>query len=136
MAKGHSRNSKFSLDNSAGALTDITPYVDTVNLQDAVDASEVTVLGTNARAYIEGLAGTTISVSGPLDSVLYSQIAGIRQSGSTRSFEYLPLGNTGGYPEVVGECFVSAFTLNAQVGSASTFSATLTVTGAVTYGTV
>jgi len=136
MAKGHSRSSKFSLDNSGGSLTDITAYVDTVNLQDAVDASEVTVLGANSRTYIEGLAGTTISVSGPLDSTLYSQIVGIRQSGSTRSFEYLPLGNTGGYPQITGECFVSSFSVNAQVGSPATFSATLTVTGDVTYGTV
>lgn len=136
MAKGHSRSATFHLDNSGGTLTDITQYVDTANLQDAVDASEVTTLGDNAREYLEGLAGTTISLSGPLDSVLYSQVAGIRQSGATRSFQYRPLGATSGYPSVTGECYVSAFALNAQVGSASTFSATLTVTGTCTYTTV
>lgn len=136
MPKAHSRVADFRLDNSGGTLTDITPYVDTVNLQDAIDATEVTNLGVNARTYLEGLAGTTIGISGPLDSVLYSQIAGIRQSGATRSFQYRPMGATSGYPSVTGECYVSAFSLNAQAGSAPTFSATLTVTGTCTYGTV
>lgn len=135
MAKNHSRNATFELDNSSGTLTDITAYVDTTNLQDAIDMSEVTVLGDDSRAYLEGLAGTTITGSGPLDSVLYAQIAGIRQSGSTRSFDYQPMGGTGGYPTITGECFVSAFSINSQVGSANTFSFTLTVTGDVTYGT-
>jgi hypothetical protein len=136
MAKAHSRLATFSLDNSGGTPVDVTQYVDTVSLQDAVDASETTTLGDNAREYIEGLAGTTISVSGPLDSVLYAQIAGIRQSGATRTFTYRPMGGTGTYPTISGECLVSAFTLGAQVGNPASFSATLTVTGAVTYGTI
>jgi hypothetical protein len=136
MPKAHSRVATVSLDNAAGTLTDITQFVDTANLADAIDATEVTTLGVSARQYLEGLAGTTLSISGPLDSVLYAQIAGIRQSGTTRSIQYRPMGNTAGYPTITAEAYVSSFSMNAQVGSAATFSATITCTGTVTMGTI
>lgn len=136
MPKAHSRVATVHLDNAAGSLIDITSFVDTANLSDSIDMTEVTNLGVNARTYLEGLAGTTLSISGPADNTLYVQLAAIRQSGTTRSIQYRPMGGTSGFPTVTAEAFLSSFQLNAQVGSAATFSATLTCTGTVTYGVV
>ena len=134
MAKSHSRKATFHLDNAAGSLIDITAYCDGANLSDQVASDQVTVLGQNAHTYLEGLAGTTVQLSGPLDGVLYTQLAAIRQSDATRSIQYRPFGAGVGLPQITAESYLSAFSINAAVGGPVTFSATLTCTGAVTYG--
>jgi hypothetical protein len=54
---------------------------------------------------------------------------------TSSTFEYHPAGTTAGLPKVSGECFVASYEVSSAVADLVTFSASLQITGAVTWGT-
>lgn len=68
MAFRHGKGSDFKLDSTAGALVDFSNAIDDVSLSRDMSPAEVTAFGNDNRAYIKGLMGATISVSGHFDS--------------------------------------------------------------------
>lgn len=131
------------LDGANGAGTNVSTYADDFSFPQSTEMLEVTTFsaaGTNSKRYIPGLnGGDTISVSGPLDTALFSQITGMKaaQSGGTAGFTlvYGPAGSVASAPKVTAEVLVSSFEISTGVAGRAEYSASLQVDGAVTNAT-
>src|SRR5512138_2578874 len=64
MANTTYKNVTFKIDNAATTLTDITAYVNQASLQRAINLLEDTALSDANRSVLTGLAGTTVSING------------------------------------------------------------------------
>lgn len=130
------RSSSFKLDNAAGTLTDISAYVDSVGgIANTTDMAETTTFGSVSKTFQGTLRnGDTISVSGKWDSTLNTQITALLGLSTSSTFDYSPAGTTAGLPKVTGECFVSSYEVSSAVADLVTFSLSLQITGAVTWG--
>ena len=136
MAFVAARSSSFKLDNAAGTLTDISAYVDSVSgIANTTDMAETTTFGSVSKTFQGTLRnGDTISVSGKWDSTLNTQITALLGLATSSTFDYSPAGTTSGLPKVTGECFVSSYEVSSSVADLVTFSLSLQITGAVTWG--
>lgn len=128
------------LDNAAGTLTNLSPYIDSTDFPQNVDTVEVSAFGTQAKAYIGGLSdGDTVSFSGPYDVTLHTHITAVKaaQAAGTASFSYQwgPGGSVSGQAKVTGECLLAGYSLSSGVGGRAEYTCSLQVTGAVTNGT-
>jgi len=137
----HGKKSKFSIDNSAGSLTDISAYCDDVSLSRDIETAETTSFGDDAKEYIIGLTDASISVSGKFDaagaSTVDSVLSGILGQEASVSFEYVPGGGTIGAsnPGYQGECYLTSYEVSGSVGDVTSFSASFQVSGAITRAT-
>ena len=126
----HGKTAVFKIDNSAGALQDISAYCDNVDFPTTADTAEVTTFGDSNKEYIGGLKDATISISGSWDAAADLILDGIR--GQTGTFEYGPAGSTATNIKYTGECICTAYNVTAPVGDEVSFSAEFQCTGAIT----
>ena len=106
MAFVHGKDSVFKLDNSGGALTDISTYVNSVDFPETADVAETTTLGDGSKSYIVGLKDATLSISGLWDSTLDGILGAVVGQSATLSFEYSPEGTTGGNVSTQASAFL------------------------------
>lgn len=130
----------FGLDNAAGSVTNLQPYIDDLKLPQTTQQLEVSTFGTAAKAFVPGLTnGDTISISGPYDVTVHSHLTGLKaaQEAGTASHSFLwgPGGSVSAQAKVLGECLLASYELSSGVGGRVEYSASLQVTGAVTNGT-
>ena len=124
------------LGNAAGALQNVSSYADNFSWPQSVASLEVSAFGTAAKAFIPGLTdGDTISISGPLDATLHTQLTGLKAAGSVTPIIYGPGGSVASQARVAGSVFVTGISYSTAVGGRVEFSASLQVTGAVAAGT-
>jgi hypothetical protein len=118
-------------------LTDISAYIDSVGgIANTTDMAETTTFGATSKTFQGTLRnGDTISISGKWDSALNTQMVALLGLATSSTFEYHPAGTTAGLPKVSGECFVASYEVSSAVADLVTFSASLQITGAVTWGT-
>jgi hypothetical protein len=140
MARAHSKNSVFKLDDSGGTLRDISGHVDNVaGLPGAPNLSSVTSFGDAGEKSIRGIEVTSFTVSGQWDTAAstgsITVLNGIRTTTATASFEYGPEGGTTGNIKYSGEAWLESLTVDSAVGNKVPFSATFKVDGVVTVGT-
>lgn len=133
MAFSHGKGAAFSLDNSGGALTDIKAYCDSVDFQYSADTAEVSVFGSTHKAFVAGLLGATINISGPWDPTLDAIL--VAAMGAEKSWAYGPAGSGNGAVKYSGECICTSYNPPSSTGGANTWSASLLVTGNVGVGT-
>ena len=138
MAFGHGKNARFLIDNSTGGLTDISTGMTDVDFPQTADTAEVTGFSDSNKAYVLGTKGATITVTGAfsttVDNVLAFIVGGTTNASET--FNYYP--NTTASNAVIktGECFCVGYNTKSGIGGAVNYTATFTVTGAVTSTTV
>jgi len=135
MAFVHGKDSVFKIDNSGGSLTDISAYVNSVDMPQTVDVAETTVLGKDNKTYIVGLKDATISLAGLWDSTVDAIFGAVLGQSATLSFEYSPEGTTSGNVKYTGEAILTSYSKNSPVGDVVSYSADLQVSDAVTRGT-
>lgn len=129
----------FALDNVAGSLTVLQPYIDDVSHSQSVDMLDVSAIGTTAKAFIPGLSdGDTIPLKGPYDVALHTHLTALKAAqlggSSTATFTFAPGGSVSTQAKTSGECWLSNYTLSSSVSGRVEWSASLQVTGAVTNG--
>lgn len=131
------RTSAFKLDNAAGSLTDISAYVDSIGgISNTTEMLETTTFGSTSKTFIGGLRnGDTITVSGKWDSTLNTQMTALLGLSTSSTFEYSPAGTAASTPKVSGECFVVSYEVSSSVSDLVTWTASLQISGAVTWGT-
>lgn len=127
----------IGLDNAAGAVQNVSTYGDNFSFPNTVEMLEVTTFGSSVKRFIPGLAGgDTLSLSGPLDVTLHSQIAGMlaAQAAGTAGFSILygPGGSVASQVKQSAEIYVASYETSTGVGGRAEFSASLQVDGAVT----
>lgn len=131
----------IAIDNAAGSPQNLSQYADDFGFPQSTEMLEVTTFGTvGAKRFIPGLnGGDTISVSGPLDVTLHSQIAAMKaaQDAGTAGFSviYGPAGSVASQPKVSIEAYVASYEISTGVGGRVEFSASLQCDGAVTNST-
>lgn len=128
------------LANAANALQNISPYADSITWPQSVDQLDVSAFGTAAKAFIVGLTdGDQISVSGPADSTLATQLFGLKAAQSAGSAAagilFGPGGSVASQIRVAGSVWVASVSLSSGVAGRVEYSASLQVTGAVSSGT-
>lgn len=140
MAFKAGKDAYIGLDNAAGAVQNVSTYADDFSFPYTVEMLDTTTFGSSVKRNIPGLAGgDTLSVSGPLDTTLYSQIAAMlgtqSASGSTFSILYGPGGSVASQPKQSAEVFIASFEISTGVAGRAEYSASLQVDGAVTFAT-
>ena len=130
----------FALDNVAGTLTVLQPYIDDVQHSQSIDMLDVSAIGTTAKAFIPGLTdGDTIPLKGPYDVTVHTHLSNLKAAqaagSSTSTFMFGPGGSVASQAKTTGECWLANYTLSATASGRVEWSASLQVTGAVTNGT-
>lgn len=133
------KGASFKIDDAAAALTDIGPYITSVDFPQEVAVLETTVLGDNDRTYIVGLKGSTISLAGHWDGgadpAVDVTLSGILGQAATVSIEYGPQGAVSGDIKYTAEAILTRYTITANVDGVVDWTADIQITGAVTRGT-
>ena len=129
----HGKNAAFKIDDSGGTLRDITDVLTDVAVSRTADVAEVSAFSNSSKAYVAGLKDATITISGSFDATVDGYLSGIL--GAEGSFEFYPIGTTGGNPKASGECIMTSYDRTPDVGGAVNFSAAFQVSGDVTEGT-
>ena len=129
-----------NLDGVNGSGTNVSPYTDNFQWPQSVETMDVSVFGTAAKGFINGLTdGDTLTLSGPYDVAMHSLLTGIKAAqsagSSTSTVLYGPGGSVSGQARVTAEVWLSSYQLSSGVGGRAEFSCSLQVTGAVTNGT-
>jgi hypothetical protein len=127
------------LDNAAGALQNISTYVNSVSGLDLARATlDSTAFGDSAQAFVLGLrTNGQVSLSGDFDATFDTQMTGIEAltTGATQTLK-VSFGGTGtGTKYVQVETLLANYAVSAAVGDKVTWSASLQRTGTVTVGT-
>ena len=130
MANTTYKNMSFKLDNAAASLTDLSSYVSQASLQRAINLLDDSSLADANRSVLTGLAGTTLSISGFVNTTtdgIFGPIIATATS-VTKTAQY------GAYAArfYYGETLISNIQYSGSVDSLQTFSCDLTFDGAVT----
>jgi hypothetical protein len=129
----HGKNAAFKIDDSGGTLRDISDVLTDVAISRTADVAEVSAFSNSSKAYVAGLKDATITISGSFDATVDGYLSGIL--GVEGSFEFYPIGTTGGNPKASGEAICTSYDRTPDVGGAVSFSAAFQVSGDVTEGT-
>ncbi len=130
MAFQHGKNAHVTIDGN-----DWSPYCDQQSLDRVIDLAQTTAFGDDDHTSISGVRGHTIQVGGHWDPT-HDGWAVACDDGATVAFAANPEGNTAGDVTYTGNCLISNYSWQAGVGDRVTWSASFTVTGAVTRSTV
>ncbi len=140
MANKTFKDMRLRLDTTAistGALTDITAYVNQVSLSRALALLEDTGLSDQNKSVLAGLAGTTISINGHINTTteaifgpLVAAATSVTKTAEYRTHATNTTGNIGRF--YFGEVLFSNVQISGGVGSLQTWSADMTFDGAVT----
>ncbi len=129
MANTTYKDMGFRLDGAASTLVDIKSYINQQDLKRALDLIEDTSMGSSNRSYIPGLAGTTLSINGMVntttDSIFGPLIAAATSVSKTVEWK----AHTARYYN--GECYLTGVQYSGRINSLQTFSANLTIDDAV-----
>ena len=129
----HGKNAAFKIDDSGGTLRDISDVLTDIAVSRTADVAEVSAFSNSSKAYVSGLKDSTITISGSFDATVDGYLSGIL--GVEGSFEFYPIGTTGGNPKASGEAICTSYDRTPDVGGAVTFTAAFQVSGDVTEGT-
>ena len=115
--------------------TNVSTYCDSQSLDKVIALAETPVFSVNDMTSIAGVRSHTISIGGHWDPTLDGVMAGA-DDGNVVAFVCNPEGNTSGDVTYTGNCLISNYNWSAGTSDRVTWTASFTVTGAVTRGTV
>ncbi len=129
----HGKNAAFKIDDSGGTIRDISDVLTDVSISRTADVAEVSAFSNSSKAFVSGLTDATLIISGSFDATVDGYLSGIL--GAEGSFEFYPIGTTGGNPKASGEAIMTSYDRTPDIGGAVTFTAAFQVSGNVTEGT-
>lgn len=128
--------SAFYLANAANALQNLSAYADNLSLPQSTEQLDVSVFGSSSKAFIPGLQdGDTLTMSGPYDVVIHTQLTTAKSAGSLLGFIFGPGGSVAAQARSAGSVYVQNYSVSTSVNGRVEYSASLQVTGAVSNGT-
>lgn len=130
MANLTHRNAAFHIDNASAALTNISAYVNQQDLDRTIGILEDTGMGLEEATFLPGLGGTKFTINGFVNTTT-DGIFGVLVSDNTSLTKTVAYGvsSTRFYK---GEVWAGNVKYSGTKDTLQTFSADLTVTGAVT----
>lgn len=134
MAARHGKYAQISVNS-----VDLSSFCDNLELSVSNDLAETTGFGSTWKSNIGGLLGAQLTLSGTYDPTASTGPADTLMSciiaGSAVAVVHKPGGTASGQRTNSFNALVSDYSESSPVGDKVTFSATLTVTGAVTPST-
>ena len=129
MANTTFRDMGFKIDNASASLTDVKAYVNQVDLTRALELIEDTAMSDTNRSYLHGLAGTTLSINGMVNTTTDGIFGPLINAATsvTKTVEYRAYANR----FYNGEVLLTNVKYSGQTNNLQTFSADMTVDGAV-----
>lgn len=129
----------FMLDSAAGALVNLSPYIDDTQVPQTTQMLDVSTFGTGAKAFIPGLTnGDTIALKGPYDITLHNHMTAAKGSSDAAvslSMLWGPGGSVSTQAKITSETFLANYQVGSGVGGRVEWTASLQITGAVTNST-
>lgn len=137
MAFVHGRSSYLNLDTTAagGSPTDLSAYVNNIDLTNLTENHETTSFGATAKTSIQGLRDASFSISGNFDVTMDAYLSTLLTATVSTSFIIGPQGSTTPQAKYSGECWLTNYSVSDPVGDLVTYSADFQVTGPCTRGT-
>ncbi len=137
MANTTYRDMRFRMAaNTTSVLTNITAYVNQVDLDRALDLIEDTAMADTNRSYLFGLGGTTLSVGGMVNTTtdglfgpLIAAATSVLKTVEWRAYKTNSTGTVGRFYN--GGMLFSNVKYSGATNSLQTFSASMTFDGAV-----
>ena len=128
------------LDSVAGTPVNISAYSDAFTFPNPTETIEVSVHGTNSKAFIPGLTGGGApSMSGPHDVGLGTFVAALSAAhaagSASATITYSPGGSVAGQFKRSAEVWLTDHTVTSSVSGRTEYSVSLQVTGATTDST-
>ncbi len=129
MANTTMRDMGFKIDGASATLVDIKAYCNQADLQRTLDLIEDSAMSDTNRSYLHGLAGTTISINGMVNTTtdgIFGPLVNAATS-VTKTVEYKAYANR----FYNGEVLLTNIQYSGSTNSLQTFSASATFDGAV-----
>lgn len=129
MANTTYRDMGFRIDNAAASLTDIKAYLNQADLQRTLDLIEDTAMSDTNRSYLHGLAGTTFTINGMVNSTtdgIFGPLVNAATS-VTKTVEYKAYAAR----FYNGEVLITSVQYSGSINNLQTFSVSGTFDGAV-----
>ena len=123
------RDMGFKIDGASATLVDIKAYCNQADLQRTLDLIEDTAMSDTNRSYLHGLAGTTISINGMVNTTtdgIFGPLVNAATS-ITKTVEYKAYANR----FYNGEVLLTNVQYSGSTNSLQTFSVSATFDGAV-----
>lgn len=129
MANTTFRDIDFKIDNAAATLTSIKAYLNQVDLQRTLELIEDTAMSDTNRSYLHGLAGTTLTINGMVNSTTDAIFGPLVNAATsvTKTVEWKAY--TSRYYN--GEVLLTNVQYSGSTNSLQTFSVSMTVDGAM-----
>lgn len=129
MANTTFRDQDFKIDNASATLTSIKAYLNQVDLQRTLDIIEDTAMSDTNRSYLHGLAGTTVTWNGMVNTTTDAIFGPLVHAATsvTKTIEWKAF--TGRYYN--GEVLLTNVQYSGSTNSLQTFSCSATFDGAV-----
>ena len=129
----------FKLDDSAGALQDLSTYSPKGSISKGRDMlNSDTFDGSVSHSTTPGLRdGQEFTIDFLYHATAFAHLKGVDEltTGVSQTYEYGPEGSGSGKPKLTGECFLKSFNLDSSVAAIVTMNAVFVQTGAQTWGT-
>jgi hypothetical protein len=129
MANTTYRDMGFRIDGAAGTLVDVKAFINQADLQRTLDLIEDSAMSDTNRSYLHGLAGTTVTINGMVNSTTDGIFGPLINAATsvTKTVEYKAFAAR----FYNGEILVSNVQYSGSTNSLQTFSASMTFDGAV-----
>ncbi len=131
----------FAIDDSAGALQQMTGVTSVSGLPGDMEHYDATAVGDSGRSHVAGLENVTVTVEGWYDDttttgskVLLSALAALRSADQESTINYGPKGNSSGFEKHSAEIKLKKVEYPGAIGDLIKFSAEMLVQGTVTIG--
>lgn len=130
MAFVHGKGSVFKLNS-----VDLSAYMNSIEFDRGADSHDVTTYGDDAHQFAGGLGTGSIAIGGYYDSGASGPALTIEPLiGTVTTFDYQPEGTGTGKPTRTGSALVAGYKESDPVAGMISWTAALTVSGAVTDG--
>lgn len=125
----------FKLDNSAGALQDLSAFILDIQITEAVGMERSETMGDTGEENTPTLTGGQIQVTFEYNTTMLTHLHNIKGHANTQTFEYGEDGSTSGKPKTSGECRLATYQRGGAVAGLVTGQAAFNIDGAVAHGT-
>ncbi len=134
----HAKDFEINIDDSGGDARDVSGDCIEFSWPMAAAVAEAMGAQDSYEEYVAGLKGSKVSGTFHVNDAATTGSWTVCSAalGSTRTFAYMPFGNTSGYPKISAEVIVTGLTVDTNLTSAAQFSIEGVSTSTVSVGTV
>jgi hypothetical protein len=133
----HGRHTVLKLGSAATptVLVDLSDQLRVANRTGSTPMADGTGFGDSVQRHVPGIPDFTLGLEGFMSDDSHTQISDILNSDPAVAvdFEFGPLGDDAGHPQITGTCYLGNYNHNSSVGDVVTFTCDLVVADAAQF---